>query len=275
MRGYRSRFCPSLVTAVLALFLAFAPTAHAKVDFTDIWETEGGTEPGWGVNFAHTGDFIFATFFIYGPNGAPVWYTAQLLRTTGDTFSGGVYVTSGTWFGAPVFIPVPPGNVVAVGDATFTATNNHRGTFHYRVDTVAVNKNIERFTTTSFSVADIYLGGSAGTVAGSTCATGTTGSFVQTMQFRVTQTAASVLRIEFSGADSTNRGQLLCAMQGPATQRGKLLEMSGAGYQCTGGAAKTADVASIRLLDDGIEAHWTSSLGGTCVEQGRLAGVKQ
>ncbi len=259
---------------LLALFCALAPAANAKIDFTDTWWGEGGTESGWGINFAQTGDFIFATFYIYGPGGAPVWYTAQLSRTNGDTFSGPLYVVSGTWFGAPVFAPVPPGNVVAVGDATFTATNGHRGTLRYRIDTVTVNKNIERFTTVGLSVADLYLGGVAGTTSGN-CQSGTATSFIQTMQFRVTQTAANVVRIEFSGADSTNIGQPQCVMQGNAAQYGKTLYVPSAAYQCTNGLSTTAEIDSVRLLDDGIEAHWRANLGGSCVQQGRLAGVKQ
>jgi hypothetical protein len=260
--------------ACTALFLAFAPIAHAAIDYTDIWEAEGGIEPGWGVNFAHTGDFIFATFFVYGPSGNPVWYTAQMSRTGGDSFSGPVYAVTGTWFGAPVFVPVPPSGVVAVGDATFTAAGSHRGALRYRVDTVTVNKTVARLATVPLLVADVYLGGVAGTVSG-TCPQYQTGTFITTMQFRVTQSASNLLRIEFSGADSTNLGQLVCVMQGTATQHGKLLRVPTAAYQCTSGLSVTAELESLRLLDNGIEGHWRANLGAACVQQGRLAGVKQ
>ena len=269
-----SRSCIMYAVTLLAFLCAFAPAAHAKVDFTDTWQTEGGTESGWGINFAQTGDFIFATFYIYGPNGAPVWYTAQLSRTSGDTFSGPVYSVTGTWFGAPVFVPVPPSDVVPVGDATFTATNSHRGTLRYRIDTITVNKNIERFTTVGLSVADFYLGGIAGTNTG-TCPSGIAATFIETMQFQVKEPAANVVRIEFSSADSPNIGELLCVMQGNATQYGNTLHVPSALYQCTDGLSTTAEIESVRLLDDGIEAHWRASLGGNCVQKGRLAGVKQ
>jgi hypothetical protein len=94
--------------------------AEASTD-TDIWFNPA--ESGWGVNFAQSDDFIFATFFIYGTSGAPVWYTAHLRRDINEVFSGPVYATTGTWFGAPVFPPVPPSDAVDVGDATFTATS--------------------------------------------------------------------------------------------------------------------------------------------------------
>jgi hypothetical protein len=268
------RSCTTVAALLLSLVCAFAPAAHAAIDFTDIWQAEGGTESGWGVNFAQTGDFIFATFFIYGPTGTPVWYTAQLSRTTGDTFSGAVYAVTGTWFGAPIFVPVPPANAVPVGDATFTATNSHRGTLRYRIDTVNVNKNIERFTTVALSVAGDYLGGIGGTISG-TCPSGSAGTFATTMQFRLLQSAANVLRIEFSGADSTNIGQLVCVMQGTATQRGKVLYVPGAAYQCVDGLSTTVEIESVRVLDDGIEAHWLANVGGSCFERGRFTGVKQ
>ena len=77
-----------LATALLAVACSLAQVAHAKIDFTDIWWTEGGVESGWGVNFAQTEDFIFATFFVFGPNNAPVWYTAQLSRTRATPSAG-------------------------------------------------------------------------------------------------------------------------------------------------------------------------------------------
>jgi len=133
------RFRSFVAATLVALSCTYGSAVQAKVDFTDIWWAAGGTESGWGANFAQTGDFIFVTFFIYGPSGEPVWYTAQLQRTAGDSFSGGVYVVSGTWFGSSFFPPVPPSGVFLVGDATFTATSSHRGTLRYRIDTVTVN----------------------------------------------------------------------------------------------------------------------------------------
>lgn len=263
-----------VVAALFAAACALAPIAHAKVDYTDIWWAAGGTESGWGVNFAQTGDFIFATFFIYGPGGTPVWYTAQLSRTSGETFSGPVYAIVGTWFGAPVFPPVPPSNVVPVGDATFAASNSFRGTLRYRIDTVAVNKNVERQTTVALAVDDLYIGGISGSTSG-TCPAGTPATFRNKMQFRVDQSASNSVRIEFTSADSTNLGQFVCAMQGNAAQYGKVLQVSSATYQCAGSPDYTAEIESIRRLDDGIEAHWRANLGGGCVKRGRLAGVKQ
>jgi hypothetical protein len=269
-----TRFRAMMATALLALACTFAHSAQARIDFTDIWWADGGVESGWGVNFAHTDNFIFVTFFIYGPDRSPVWYTAQLSRTSGDTFSGPVYVVTGPWFGAPVFTSVPPQDVIPVGDATFTASSSVRGTLRYRIDTVTVVKSIERQTTTELVVDDIYLGAIAGSVAG-TCVAGTPATFLITMQIQVVQTLTNNVRLEFSGADSSNLGQDICYMQGNATQHGKLLRVPNAIYQCTGAPSRTATIESIRQLDGGIEAHWVADLGGGCIERGRLSGVTQ
>lgn len=270
------RFCHSLAATLLAFAFGFAPLAEASVDYTDIWWAAGGTESGWGANLAQTGDFIFVTFFIYGPNGAPVWYSANISRTTGESFTGPVYATIGTWFGAPTFPPVTPRDQVVVGEATFTAVNSYSGTLRYRVDTVTVNKNIERQSTVALAVSDVYLGGIAGTTTGN-CGAGAPTTFRNIAQFRVIQTVPAGLRIEFYGADSTNAGLLLCFMTGNATQHGKVLSMIGGNYQCATGLNTSVDIDSVRQLDDGIEAHWRANVGGVnaCTESGRLSGVKQ
>ena len=33
------------------------------------WNAPGGSESGWGINFAHQGDMIFATWFTHDANG--------------------------------------------------------------------------------------------------------------------------------------------------------------------------------------------------------------
>jgi hypothetical protein len=280
MHAFRSRLA---VAAATGLLLVFASTARAAIDYTDIWYAAGNLEPGWGANFAHTGDVIFVTFFIYDTKGAPVWYTAQLSRTTGgtETFSGPVYAITGTWFGAPTFPPVTP---VAVGDATFTATSSYAGQLRYRVDTVTVTKSIERQTTTEVVLSGTgtssvtgsflwYLGGMARTYTGTTCPL-TPGTYLNPMQLGVSQVNANTLYLEFRGADSTNVNPF-CAMQGATVQYGKILTIPSATYQCTSGINTTVVIDSLRKLDNGIEMHWHASIGGACVEQGKATAVTQ
>jgi hypothetical protein len=67
-----------------------------------------GTESGWGINFAQSGDFIFATFF-YGRTARHLVYRAAVAGQPTTAFARFVYVmTDVVWL--TVFVPVP-GNV--------------------------------------------------------------------------------------------------------------------------------------------------------------------
>jgi len=270
---------------LLLAAIGFAPIARASVDYTDIWFN--AAESGWGVNLAQTNfgpapsanDFIFATFFIYGPDGQPFWYAAQLFRAgTGETFTGVMYRVKGTWFGAPTFPPVKASDVTQVGQATFTATSSSAGTLSYQVDAVTVNKNIERQTTiaqnltgsTQASVlpSDTYLGGISRSASG-TCPGGT--ALLNIMQLIIFQSAPNTVLMQFFDGF----GVLACVMQANPVQHGKVFSASGAVYQCTTGLNTTVDIASIRKLDAGIEVHWRTSPNSTCAETGRFIGITQ
>src|SRR4029453_13984971 len=84
----------------LGIFFLQALPARAD-DYTDIWWA-GGVEDGWGINLIQSQDFIFATFFVYGPAPAktPIWYAGNLTRRENGSFSGGLYQTTGTGLGA-------------------------------------------------------------------------------------------------------------------------------------------------------------------------------
>ena len=58
-----------LLPAALAFVLLFLPLAGKAADYTDIWYLPA--ESGWGVNMVQSDNFIFATFFIYGPGTPP------------------------------------------------------------------------------------------------------------------------------------------------------------------------------------------------------------
>jgi hypothetical protein len=257
----------SFVSFLAIVACAIALPARASTDYTDTWYNSA--ESGWGVNFAQNDTFIFATFFIYGPSGAPVWYTAQLSRTSSDVFSGPVYATSGTWFGAGTFPPIPPSAVVPVGDATFTATSDVRGTLRYRIDTVSVTKPIERQTLVPVSVDEVYIGGYVAEY--SSCGGRATQRLPVQVDIGQSGTPGTV-RVDFL---TTTNGAIFCRMTGTGTQYGKVIRISDAAYTCLGGLSTTAEISALRPLDDGIELHWRADVGGGCIERGRVAAVKQ
>ncbi len=107
------------------------------------WAFPAGSESGWGVNLAHQGNTIFATWFTYGADGNGMWlvmsnadrvspgvYSGQIFRTTGPPFSN---FTSGAVI-----------NVTAVGNGTFTFSSTTRGSFNYTVNGITQTQEIIR-----------------------------------------------------------------------------------------------------------------------------------
>jgi hypothetical protein len=105
------------------------------------WAAPAMSEAGWGINFAHEGDTIFATWFTYDLDGSPMWLVAITAKTAPGVYTGTLYHTAGPPFNA---VPFNPANVTstAVGNATLTFTDGNTGTFAYTVNGVAQAKAI-------------------------------------------------------------------------------------------------------------------------------------
>src|SRR4051794_40192100 len=150
------KFSRLLCTLLLGAACLTAVPARAA-DYTDIWYTPA--EPGWGVNLVQADNFLFLTFFIYGSDFRPTWYTGQL-TWDGAKYTGGLYLTQGTYWALP-WSPAnhPPAQLV--GTATFTpGPNAYQATLQYSVNGVgAVTKVVERQTLTSIALGGTYAGG--------------------------------------------------------------------------------------------------------------------
>ena len=107
------------------------------------WNAPGGSESGWGINFAHQGDVIFATWLTYDLAGKPWWLSMTAVNAGGNTFAGTLYETHGPAFNA---VPFEPGAVTlrAVGTGTLTFRDADSGAFAYVVDGVTQTKDITR-----------------------------------------------------------------------------------------------------------------------------------
>lgn len=69
------------------------PVAHcAAVNYQGLWWN--ANQSGWGINFAHQGDVIFATWFTYDTDRKPWWFIASLTKS-GGLFSGDIFAVSG------------------------------------------------------------------------------------------------------------------------------------------------------------------------------------
>jgi hypothetical protein len=112
--------------------LAFDGQAPVAVNYQGLWWLTGGTESGWGINFAHQGDTIFATWFTYDLTGKAWWLVMTATKTANNTYSGTLYRTHGPAFNAMPFAPKFVATPVGSGTLAFSDANN--GTFNYTVN---------------------------------------------------------------------------------------------------------------------------------------------
>ena len=116
----------------------------ATINFSDLWY-RGEIESGWGVNLTHQGDILFATWFTYDSTGKGMWVVGPAItRTTGNTFTGALYRTTGDAFNANPWHALSPADVTQVGNATFSFSDANNGTFSYTVNGESGSKPITR-----------------------------------------------------------------------------------------------------------------------------------
>ena len=254
--------------ASLALLVALAaPARAADPDYSDIWWNAGATEDGWGVNFAHSPGFIFATFFIYAVDGKQQWVSAELLQIGAGRYQGALYKCTGTYFGIP-WVPANHGCTIA-GSALFVAESVVRGQLTYTVDGVQAVKTIERLSLTPIDVGGTYLGGML--IKNSAQCNAGANSFILPRQLIVTEKANSVVEL----AQITLGGTTECIQEGVTVQTGRVRTMASGIYQC-GDFETTVAISDMRRTSNGgIELAWTAPLGNGCVETGTFSGVPQ
>jgi len=107
------------------------------------WDSPVAAESGWGINFTHQGDTIFATWFTYDTDGTPMWLSATAPKIATNTYGGTLYRSTGPAFSA---VPFLPANVVLtpVGTLTLTFADGNTATFAYTVNGVSQTKTITR-----------------------------------------------------------------------------------------------------------------------------------
>jgi hypothetical protein len=91
-------------------------------------------------------NLIFVTMFVYDAARNPIWYVGTLNPSgAGLAWSGSIYLTTGSYFGAMPYNPALFGGRI-VGTMTWTPTTVTDGILTYSVDGVVVSKNITRQT---------------------------------------------------------------------------------------------------------------------------------
>jgi hypothetical protein len=110
---------------------ASVSAAAPSVNYEGLWwAAPAGSESGWGINFAHQGDTIFASWFTYDLTGKGLWLVMTAPKTAPNTYSGMLFTTTGPAFNA---LPFNPAQVVPtqVGTATLSFTDPNTGSFSY------------------------------------------------------------------------------------------------------------------------------------------------
>ena len=246
-----------------AIALACTVTPAIAVDWTDLlWNP---LESGWGVNFVQAGNFIFATFFIYGEALQPTWYTGQMNIDNNGIWSGPLYLTAGSYYGGPW---VPGQRATAqVGTVTFTPNSATGGTLTYNVGTVTVTKQVTRQTLQTIALGGEYFGGIVADVTN--CTNPQNNQTVRLYsQLTVTQTAGGLLQIDFGVGNGGT-----CRMVGNFVQAGQLFRILNAAYTCTTGLSTTASVSQIKATNQGIEGQWVAGVNAGCTESGYFSAV--
>jgi len=114
-------------------YSATTPNFAAATNYQDLWWVANGAEDGWGINFAHQGNTVFATWYTYDVDGTPLWLSAlaPLVAGTTNVYSGALYRTAGPRFDAYVG---PPASKTIVGTATLTFSDGNHATFAYNTN---------------------------------------------------------------------------------------------------------------------------------------------
>ncbi len=125
-----------------------SPNLAAATNYQDLWWLS--TESGWGINFAHQGTQIFATWYTYGSDNAPLWLSALMQRQgTTNVYSGQLYRTFGPRFDSYKTSDEAPTQLEGTASVTF-ADGDH-ATFAYATNgagglpAVSQSKSIMRF----------------------------------------------------------------------------------------------------------------------------------
>jgi hypothetical protein len=106
------------------------------------WNSPAGSESGWGINLAHQGNDIFATWFTYDAAGKALWLS-MTANKSGSDYIGTLYQTNGPVFSAVPFNPqAVTRTAVGAGKLSFSDSNN--GSFAYSLNGVSQTKAITR-----------------------------------------------------------------------------------------------------------------------------------
>jgi mono/diheme cytochrome c family protein len=118
-----------------------SPNFTAASNYQDLWWNP--SEDGWGINFAHQGNAIYATWYTYDHDGSPLWLASLMSPAGAGTWSGALLRVSGAPFG-PTYDPTRK-TATTVGTATLALANGNAATWSYSINSAPGQKSITRF----------------------------------------------------------------------------------------------------------------------------------
>jgi hypothetical protein len=107
------------------------------------WKSPPGSESGWGINFAHQGDVIFATWFTYDTTGKAWWLSMTANKSSDNIYAGTLYQTAGPPFDAVPFDPTQV-TAAAVGSGMLSFVDANNASFTYTVNGLTQTKALTR-----------------------------------------------------------------------------------------------------------------------------------
>ena len=241
------------------------------LEYTDVYFTPA--EPGWGVFLVQSDTTQFLAFFIYGSDGKPTWYTAQLMSDGTGGYTGSLYAITGTYFANPW----QGYTINAAGTASFKPTDSYHATLTYTVNGVPpVVKSIQRQTLTPYVLSGNYSGSMSGAISGCSDPTSNDPAFRGRYGLAVTQVADASVTLTLSFVDSAHSG-IVCTLSGPLSHFGRLYQLN-AQQSCTGpgqdGSAYPVTVDSLHPTGQGIEGHLTANVGEGCMASLHFSAVR-
>ena len=253
-----------IAAGLVSLWLCspFASANTFTTDLTDLWWN--ASESGWGVTATHQREIVFLTFFVYGPDNRPTFYTATTAYTgqAGSgalVFSGPIYQTTGPWLGASSF---NPSSVSArqVGTAEFTAFVD-AATLTYSVDGTFVSKTLTRQTFRNNDLTGSYAGIFKQTSSG--CSNPANAGTVETVA------GVSITNSSTTLAMTTNANGTVCNYAGNYRQSGRMGSSTGT-YTCPG-ITGSYDMVEIEANPSGVTGRFSAQDNLCSQNAGRFA----
>ena len=263
MRGFARRFAVLLFVLVS---LGAGPSARAT-EYGDLWWN--AAESGWGMQTAQQASSMFITFYVFGSNGLPTGFTALTTTTNGSTFTGTLYASQGSFYGAP-YVAGPPARVV--GSVTFTATSPTSANVSYTVDGVTVTKSVQRFLLAYHNLSGSYFG-SFLSLRHNCANPADNGPFNGSGQFTIVHDGTH--HVTITALLSDNLRTFSCTWAGQYSQLGRIGAITGT-YTCTDGHAGTWNASEIEVSTLGgiLGRYTTTNVAPACQITGGFGGLK-